>query len=134
MGLFEKAIATCKAYLKPVKRATRKILKLEQTAEASLSLDGGNNHTNATQKDKSSKLAEGAKVEESEESADEDAGATSTDRLSKLRHKLHWLTQFEKKGCHPGNTHGHPAKQGAPNRPDRPFEQIAKDASEKLYN
>lgn len=33
MGLFDQAIETCKAYLKPVKMITRKLIKLEQEAK-----------------------------------------------------------------------------------------------------
>lgn len=33
MGLFDAAIATCKAYLKPVKQATRELLLLQEQAK-----------------------------------------------------------------------------------------------------
>lgn len=35
MGLFDQAIATCKAYLKPVKIASRKLIQLEEQAKFS---------------------------------------------------------------------------------------------------
>ena len=45
MGLFDQAIATCKQYLQPVKRVTRKVIQLENQAKYTKEQDDINEET-----------------------------------------------------------------------------------------
>lgn|ERR1719469_890631 len=55
------------------------------------------------------------------------------DKLNRLRQKLHLLTQFEKQQHgQPMNTHCYPYTAKHEEDPQRSFEQIARDASERL--